>query len=276
MYFRSDMQKLWGSPIVRVTLGVLLLIAVADPLSVYWQAAAYPGFFTQMGKDPYQYWLLINSVGWGNQAYQTLFWLFPVLLTGLGYHSERSTSLRVLLTVRGSRRAYFGAKLASAFLFTFLSFGSLLLLNLAVTWAVFPADAAPTAQYRFVIPADGTFAAGIYAVSPFLLAVTYVLLNALAAAVCSVIALASHAVFPVRSRLIAVVGPAAAFYAVTFLLDAAPGLLTCDLRMVIQPRAACGLASAITAGDLLLAFSGWLLAAAVLSLLGARAQRDLL
>lgn len=276
MYFVSDIKKLSSSTIIRVVLGAMLIIAIVDPISVYWQASAYPDFFIQIGEHPYQYWLLINSAGWGNQVYNTLFWTFPVLLTGMVYYTEHNTSVQKFLVVRGSIHKYLRAKILSTFIFTFVSFGVILLINLAVTYLVFPNNAELTLQYQYIIPSNGSFAAIIYYLSPALLAMLYSLLNALTIAVFSVITLSFHMVFSFKNKYIAIACPVIIYYAITFIFDSIPDLLTHNIRIIIQPLAASGLTRIITFEDLFITISCWFLVAIGTSVLGFVKNKDIL
>ena len=276
MYFVHDIKKLCRSRIEIVMLSALLLVCVIDPISVYWQAAKYPGFFEQIGKNPFQYWLLMNSAGWGNQVYNTLFWVFPVLSTGLVYYYERNSSMSKSLIVRDSRRGYFSANLTSCFLFTFLSFSAVLLINIAVTYIAFPSDAPLTGQYQYLVPTEGGFAAAIYGSSPLLMAVIYSLLNSLTIAVFSVISLSLHMLVGFKNKYIAIVGPIVLYYAINFLMDSVPGLHTHNIRLIIQPRAASGMSDIITFVDLAATLLAWITAGLVLSVAAICNKKDII
>ena len=46
---------------VQLTLLLMGIIAVADPLFVRFVYGKHPGFFEQVGANPFQFWLLMNS-----------------------------------------------------------------------------------------------------------------------------------------------------------------------------------------------------------------------
>lgn len=79
MYFISDIKKMLSSRIVQITFIFLLVTMLADPISVLIHARRYTGFFENIGANPFQFWLLMNSASWGNKVYNILFWVIPVL-----------------------------------------------------------------------------------------------------------------------------------------------------------------------------------------------------
>lgn len=68
MYFISDIKKMLSSRIVQITFIFLLVTMLADPISVLIHARRYTGFFENIGANPFQFWLLMNSASWGNNA----------------------------------------------------------------------------------------------------------------------------------------------------------------------------------------------------------------
>ena len=58
MYIISDIKKVVCNRINMILFFILLVIMIMDPISVYWHAARYPGFFENIGSNPFQYWLL--------------------------------------------------------------------------------------------------------------------------------------------------------------------------------------------------------------------------
>lgn len=103
MYFISDIKKMLSSRIVQITFIFLLVTMLADPISVLIHARRYTGFFENIGANPFQFWLLMNSASWGNKVYNILFWVIPVLATGMIYYNEQSSSMSKFLVVRKSK-----------------------------------------------------------------------------------------------------------------------------------------------------------------------------
>ena len=107
MYFISDIKKMLSSRIVQITFIFLLVTMLADPISVLIHARRYTGFFENIGANPFQFWLLMNSASWGNKVYNILFWVIPVLATGM-------------LLIRVGETKCFGVILLLAVGYTFL------------------------------------------------------------------------------------------------------------------------------------------------------------
>lgn len=118
MYFISDIKKMLSSRIVQITFIFLLVTMLADPISVLIHARRYTGFFENIGANPFQFWLLMNSASWGNKVYNILFWVIPVLATGMIYYNEQSSSMSKFLVVRKSKLRYMLSKVISVFSFT--------------------------------------------------------------------------------------------------------------------------------------------------------------
>ena len=157
MYFISDIKKMLSSRIVQITFIFLLVTMLADPISVLIHARRYTGFFENIGANPFQFWLLMNSASWGNKVYNMLFWVIPVLATGMIYYNEQSSSMSKFLVVRKSKLRYMLSKVISVFSFTFAFCMFLLSLNLLLTFLIFDVRAPFTEQYQRLVPNAGTF-----------------------------------------------------------------------------------------------------------------------
>ena len=157
MYFISDIKKMLSSRIVQITFIFLLVTMLADPISVLIHARRYTGFFENIGANPFQFWLLMNSASWGNKVYNILFWVIPVLATGMIYYNEQSSSMSKFLVVRKSKLRYMLSKVISVFSFTFVFCMFLLSLNLLLTFLIFDVRAPFTEQYQRLVPNAGTF-----------------------------------------------------------------------------------------------------------------------
>ncbi len=276
-YFISDIKKLYKSRMVQLTLLLLGIVAVADPLFVRFVYGKQPGFFEQVGTNPFQFWLLMNSSGWGHTVYRTLLFVFPVLSTGLIFFYERQSSVYELLISRKSHIQYLISKIVSVFVTTFLNFFLILGLNLVVTNLCFSTPAPLTEQYNYLIPKAGSFADVFYRLSPLTMELAYVVLNALALALLAVFVLGIQMIFRFPNHYIAFLTPFVILYALNY----AEGLLLANqmqynLSVVIQPRAASSLPVCITTADLLLVF-GLLFAVIIVTLLvGFKRNRDVL
>lgn len=276
-YFISDVKKLYKSRMVQLALLLLGIVAVADPLFVRFVYGKQPGFFEQVGANPFQFWLLMNSSGWGHTVYRTLLFVFPVLSTGLIFFYERQSSIYELLVSRKSRIQYLSSKAIAVFVTAFLNFALILGLNLVVTNLCFSAAAPLTEQYNYLIPKTGSFAEVFYQISPLAMEMAYVLLNALALALLAVLALGIQMAFRFPNHYIAFLVPFVVLYAVNY----AEGLLLANqmqynLSVIIQPRAASSLSVCITTADLLLVFGSLFAVVAAVLLIGFKRNRDVL
>ena len=157
MYFISDIKKMLSSRIVQITFIFLLVTMLADPISVLIHARRYTGFFENIGANPFQFWLLMNSASWGNKVYNILFWVIPVLATGMIYYNEQSSSMSKFLVVRKSKLRYMLSKVISVFSFTFVFCMFLLSLNLLLTFLIFDVRAPFTEQYQRLVPNSSAF-----------------------------------------------------------------------------------------------------------------------
>lgn len=75
-YFKLDIKRLLSSKMVRLTILILLAISILDPLTVLNHFSQDPNMMKEIGKNPFQFWMLMNSVSWGNNLYNTMFWIF--------------------------------------------------------------------------------------------------------------------------------------------------------------------------------------------------------
>ena len=78
-YFVSDVKKIYKNRMVQITLLLFIIVAVSEPLFVRFVYGGQPGFSEQVGANPFQFWLLMYSSGWGHTVYRTLLFVFRVL-----------------------------------------------------------------------------------------------------------------------------------------------------------------------------------------------------
>lgn len=239
-YLTSDIRKLYSNQIIRIMLIFFLLVMIADPLYIrFVEGLRYSNFFTDIGKHPFQFWMLMFSSGWGNGIYYTFFFLFSVFSTGLLFYQERSSSMYAWLITRKNYKSYMLSKIFSVFITTLFNFFILLSINLLVTWCVFSTEAPLTEQYRFSVPQSYMFAYDLYQISPLCMAVFYTFFNALAIALYAVFALAIHMIFQMRNIYFAILVPFIIMYGASY----ANALLLYEhsqynIRILLQPKAA--------------------------------------
>lgn len=275
-YFLSDLKKIYKNNIIRMLFIFLLTIMILDPISVYLNEFRYPGFFERIGKNPFQFWLLMNSAGWGFVIYSTLFWVFPVLATGLIFYNEKNSSMFTLLASRDKKIKYLIAKVCATFVFSLTFFLLILSINLIITYTVFPAGANLTDYYNNLIPKQGTFVYGIFQNNPFLMAIAYTILNSLVIAIFSVFTLGIHMIFHFKNHYIAIVVPIIVLYAVTFVFDSTVNLFQYNIRMIVQPRATSALTAIISGRNVMTTLAFWGLIDIILVAVGFVRNRDIL
>lgn len=276
-YFITDIKKLYKSKIVKFMLIMLFFIMVADPISVYVINARYADFFEQIGANPFQFWLLMNSSSWGNTVFHTLFWVFPVISTGLCFYNERQTSTHILLLIRNSRLKYYLSKAVAVFVATFVNFFALLLINILVTYLIFHVDAPMTEQYKYLIPKEGMFSYSFYQSNPLYMVMLYTFLNALAIALLTLFVLAIHEIVIPKKRYVALLFPFIFLYLINYGVSL---LLSSNLNynfsVIIQPRAASAVINIISNSDVLLVFSLVLVVDLILLVVGYIRNREML
>ncbi|MDE7424627.1 MAG: hypothetical protein K2N51_13225 [Lachnospiraceae bacterium] len=254
-YFITDVKKIYKNKLVKWMLVFLLVVMIADPISVYVINARYENFFEEIGANPFQFWLLMNSSSWGNTVVYTLLFVLPVISTGLVFYNERQSSVYKWLIIRNSKAKYYISKIAATFLVTWINFFILFSINIIVTYFAFSADAPKTEQYMYLIPKKEMFSYPFYQSNPLSMVMLYVFLNALAIALLSLFALAVHEIINLKNRYVAILFPFIALYLInygtTFLLI---DHLNYKLSVIIQPRAASALTNNIQSMDVIIVF----------------------
>jgi hypothetical protein len=273
-YFMLDIKRVYRNKIVLTVLAALVLVMIIEPISVRLQELRYPNYFEGIGKNPFQFWILMNSSGWGNGLFNTLFFVFPIIFGSMHYYDERNTSVQILLYTRKNRSEYFLSKILSTFLCACIAFISLLAINGLATYMLFPENAPFTDYHRWVVPNKGTFAYDVYTVSPILMIGLYSLLNAMAIAIFAVFYLVIQMVFKFKNRYIALIVPLLLMYIIAFLFDSQIQLYRYNIRLIIQPRAANAITEIIQWHDVILTYAGWMAIVIALMLIGLVRNRE--
>lgn len=177
-YFWIDVKKLYRSRLVLLALIILLVIAVIDPITMQ-SHFAYQS-------NPFMWWLFMNRTT-GSTIFNTLYWLFPVLLTGLVFFDESKTAIYGIIITKKKRCVYLCSKALSVFFVSFVSTLFLFLLNLFLVYVTCPSSMELS---ETMIPHTGTFSALLFQKSPLYEAVTYVILHAFALSLLTVLYLA--------------------------------------------------------------------------------------
>lgn len=273
-YLRIEYKRLAKNKLIVAAYVAILFVMVADPISVYWHAKNIPDFSSTIGVHPYQYWILINSAGWGNTIYNSLLWILPMLLTGFTLYDDTSSSVKCFSIIRKNRTSYLFSKVVSVSSFSFFFVLSFLLVNLLVTYLVFPIYAFKTEQFYFYVPNVDSFSYFFYKASPIMMGIAYSLLNALAVSLLTVFCVGMHMCFDFPHKYVAAIVPIIMIYGCCFLLDSSASLMYINIRTVIQPLAAAMLIQPITWTKLLLAYGLWMVLDFLLLMFGLKKSGD--
>ena len=240
-YLKIDFKRLITDKKITIVILMLLIIAVFDPITFSRYFAKYPNATQTIGNNPFQFWMLLNSAGWGNHLYSTVFWIVIVLFTGLIYHDDKNTSMYMYQITRGSKGAYFISKFISTGLLSFLVVLVTLEINVLMTYTLFPDTVHKTEQYGFNVPLEGSFAYDAYLVNPMNVVQMYTLLNALAIWIFVVFSLCMSVLLNFKNRYIVMVIPVIILYGISYITNAYPSLVIYDIRIILQPLAAAGI-----------------------------------
>ncbi|OLS02214.1 hypothetical protein [Tissierella creatinophila] len=265
-YFKLDIKRLLSSKMVRLTILILLAISILDPLTVLNHFSRDPNMMKEIGKNPFQFWMLMNSVSWGNNLYNTMFWIFPVLLTGLIYFDDKNTSMYMLQVTRDSKNKYIMSKLLSTWLFSFIVMLVALEINIIVTYKLFSENMMLSEHYHRIAPNKGTFVYNAFSSNPMKMVQIYTVLNAFAISIFSVFSICIHMIFKLTNRYIALLMPVIILYGIRFIFDSLPMLFIYNIRMILQPRATSALEFIITWKSVILTFGVWILVNCILTL----------
>lgn len=255
-HLKCEFGKLYRTRIICIMILFLVAIAVLAPISTYLDSIQY-GYFEIAGSNPFQYWLLNYSSGWGCPLYLRLFFIFPILATGLLYFSESVSSVRNIVISKMGRCTYFSTKILSVFISTFLIFLFFFLLNSLVTHICFQGEDI-TEEYKNIVPLRGSFAYSFYQISPLAMEIMYGFINSLAQAILSVIALCIQLIGKFRNKYAAFIIP----FFVMYLIDYITQIVAVSqlkrpflcLTGIIQPSMCWSLTSAPSVSDLLFVF----------------------
>lgn len=261
-YFWIDVKKLYRSRLVLLALIVLFVIAVIDPITMQ-SHFAYQS-------NPFMWWLFMNRTT-GSTIFNTLYWLFPVLLTGLVFFDESKTAIYGIIITKKKRCVYLCSKALSVFFVSFVSTLFLFLLNLFLVYVTCPSSMELS---ETMIPHTGTFSALLFQKSPFYEAVTYVILHAFALSLLTVLYLAIQMIVKAKNKYMAFILPPIIMYVLDYLTQTAAQ--TYSVTMALQPMVARATSFVITIEDIAIIFGALLAIDIVCLFIGNRRNRDVI
>ena len=260
-YLFVDIKKLCRNRLVILALAILLIAAVIDPIAMRQE-------YAQFG-NPFMWWLFMNR-GAGSTIFNTLRWLFPVLLTGLVFFDERKTAIYGILITKKTRSTYFAAKAVSVFLVTFVSLLFLFLLNLLLVYLVCPST---MEIEEYLIPKAGTYAAYFFTKGPLCMALFYNVLHALSMALLAVLYLGIHMILKPKYKYLALILPPLLMYALNYVTQIAIGA-EYSLTYILQPVAASAGSTIVSGSNLIVVFAVLILLDIVCFFIGIGRNRD--
>ena len=221
----TDIKKLFGNKMFLIALAALFFSAIYDPL--FMGRTTYKYY-----ENPFMWWMFMKTSG--SMIYNTLFWIFPVFLTGLVFFDEKNSALYGILISKENRILYFVSKVVSVFCVIFVCTLIIFLINLSLIYGFCPDK---MSIEKYLIPQDGSFAFIFFQESPLLMAFVYNILHALAMALLTTLYLCIHMVFQFRNKYIAVLVPVLLMYVIDFAVQAT-GHMEYSLTILLQPMAA--------------------------------------
>ncbi|MEK5033168.1 hypothetical protein MKY96_17055 [Paenibacillus sp. FSL R7-0302] len=258
-YLKIDIKRLITSKMVLVVVLILLSIAIVDPLTVFRYFSKHVNLAESIGQNPFQFWMLMNSVSWGNNLYNIMFWIFAGLLTGLIYYDDKNSSMYLYSIIRKTKIKYLISKILSVGLLSFVLLLLVLEINVFVTYVIFNDGSVTTDSYNRLAPHVGHFAYKAYLSSPFKMVQIYTFLNAIAISIFVVFSLCINMLFNFSNRYVALLIPIISLYGFNFIFDSYPVLFKYNIRMILQPRAASAITTIITWNDVFIVFGSWIL-----------------
>ena len=270
---KIDIKRLYNSITVRVVFGILMLLAIIDPL--YSRFLVCDSMFASYyGINAYQYWLFNFPGGIGFKVYHTLFLLFPVLSTGFILFYDQKTSFKIYSIVKESKATYLTSKVISVFLVTMVNSIISFLINTIITFFIFPQNSVMTDIYWMFIPVKHSAANFFYEISPVLSAFFFAFLNSLALSVLAALTVIIHMIFRFPNIYVAFFF----FFILYLLITYGSDFLLPKrfvLRSILQPLNSC-YEGAAQLKDILLVFGGYLILEISLFAIAYKRNRDII
>ncbi len=214
---KYDIKKLLRSRIVKNMILCLFIVAIIAPISTYIIYKDY-GYFSEEGANPFQYWLLNYTIGWAGPMYFRMFFLLPVLSTGMIYFYESSSSIREILLTKISRKTYYTSKILSVFTLSFCTFLLFFSINLVCTHLCFHGEEM-TDYYKEILPIDGSFAFSFYKISPLFMEIAYGFINTVAQSILAVVCLSIQIIMKFKNKYAAFICPFFFMYVVDYFCE---------------------------------------------------------
>lgn len=262
-----EAKKIWNNRITAITGIAFLMICFWDPILTRMKMSKGGSL-----GNPFEYWILINTDGYGYSVYYAFFWFIPVIMTGMILLDEQYSSVREFMICRMGRMQYYRNKILAVASSTFLFFMIALIGNLLFTYLIVPSQ--NEIQATWIIPTTGMFARILFDQNPLYMAVFYCIVNALIMAELALFVAANWLVFRFPNRYIAIAEPTILLVTIGHFSDLMKQYLNYSTRIIMQPLAAMGISIPITLKSYMVTLGLWLLIDVVLCIIGLLMNRD--
>lgn len=274
MYFRVDVKNFFKNKVILILLAFLLCVMIFDPITVFLTGLRYENYFDGIGENMYNFWLLLNSASWGGELFNTLVYIFPVILTGMAFYREHNSSMQKLMVSRGGRKKYIISKMLSAMLLSFVLFLGLLLSNLLITSLLFTWGT--SGIYPMFIPNEGSFAHALFVINPIYTCLFYTFLNAVIVSLLTGFCVGLHLVIRFPNIYIAMIVPIILIYVANYVFDSQFIIRSYSLNYLRQPAASYAMSWVFTFEHCFTMVFGWLLVDVVLLVVGVIRNRNIM
>lgn len=275
MYFKVDMKNILRNKIVLIAIAFLLVISIFDPITTYLNGVRYGvEYYGNLGSNFYHFWLPMNCVSWGGDLYNILYNIFPIIFTGMVFYMENSSSMMKCMLVRGKRANYYLSKILSVMVFSSIVVFAVLLINFLITYMLFPQDFASISDWYK--PNEGSFTGVLFAISPILSCIGYLVINALLMGFLSGIVTGLHSVIKFPNVYVAMIVPVIVIYVWNFIFDAMPMLSRYSVNYIRQPATSYAMSLVIGWRECIIGMGIVLIVGLVLYIAGIVRSRDIL
>ena len=268
-YFISDIKKMYKSRLVQLQLVILMVLMLWSALDPLRTAIKFP----QYCMPPFCSWFLIAHDA-ANQTFLALYWVFPLLSTGMLFFYEERSSVKDLLVIRKGWRSYYLSKAAVTFVTTFVNFFVAFTVNFLLVYAVlfrFISKVDEQLLYRF--PKEGMFSYPVFEHSRIAYIFFYSFLNSLAMALYALLVFAFHAIVKLKNQYVVMVSSVLGLYVLHY-LNALNTSNVMNLDVILQPLSASALTSIIETEDVISIFRLFILIVLTLIVVGYLRNRE--
>ena len=268
-YFISDIKKMYKSRLVQLQLVILMVLMLWSALDPLRTAIKFP----QYCMPPFCSWFLIAHDA-ANQTFLALYWVFPLLSTGMLFFYEERSSVKDLLVIRKGWRSYYLSKTAVTFVTTFVNFFVAFTVNFLLVYAVLSRFISLENEFLpNYFPKEGMFSYPVFEHSRIAYIFFYSFLNSLAMALYALLVFAFHAIVKLKNQYVVMVSSVLGLYVLHY-LNALNTSNVMNLDVILQPLSASALTSIIETEDVISIFRLFILIVLTLIVVGYLRNRE--